>query len=225
MNNLIQKTVVGFLTLLLALAVAIFGPAGTLNFWQGWFYLLAFFGSTLLITLYLVKYDQTLLESRTEAGPTAETDKRQQVIQSLASLFFIGLFVIPGFDHRYHWSSVPTPIVWIADGFVVLGFLFIFFVFKENSYTSAVIEVADKQKVVSTGPYALVRHPMYLGAGVMLLATSPALGSWMGVPMAILLMLVIAVRAVEEEKFLRANLQGYAQYTQTVRYRLIPFVW
>lgn len=225
MNNLILKTVLGFLTLLLALAVAIFWPAGTLNFWQGWFYLLAFFGSTFLITLYLVKYDQTLLESRTAAGPTAETDKRQQLIQSLASLFFIGLFVIPGFDHRYHWSSVPTPIVWISDVFVVLGFLFIFFVFKENSYTSAVIEVADEQKVVTTGPYALVRHPMYLGAGVMLLFTSPALGSWLGIPMAILLMLAIAVRAVEEEKFLAINLRGYAQYRQTVKYRLIPFVW
>ncbi|MFN8441844.1 MAG: isoprenylcysteine carboxylmethyltransferase family protein [Caldilineaceae bacterium] len=219
------KTVAGFVALFLFLALAIFLPAGTLNYWQGWLYLAAFFGSCFLITLYLVNYDQILLAGRVNAGPTAETEKSQQVIQSLASVLFIALYVVAGLDYRFHWSHVPTTLVWISDVFVVLGFFIVFLVFRENSYTSATIEVASDQKVITTGPYHLVRHPMYMGAGLMLLFTGPALGSWVALPLAVLMIVTIAARAAEEEKFLVTHLRGYDQYRQTVRQRMIPYVW
>lgn len=225
MNNLMLKTVLGFSALLLVLGLMLFIPAGTVRFWQAWLYLAVFFGSCFLITLYLVNYDQRLLAARVDAGPTAEKEKGQQVIQSFASLIFIGLYLVAGLDFRYHWSAVPTLLVWVANLFVAVGFYIVFLVFRENSFTSATIEVASEQKVITSGPYRWVRHPMYLGALLMLLFTPLALGSWVALPFPFLMLLVLSTRLLAEEKFLLANLNGYAQYCQTVRYHLIPFLW
>lgn len=225
MNNLIVKTILGFLALVLTLAVALFVSAGSLRFWQAWVYLGVFSVCVILITLYLAKYDPRLLASRVQAGPTAETQRNQQIIQSLASLFFIALFIIPGLDFRFHWSNVPTILSWIADAVVALSLFFVFLVFRENTFTSATVEVTKEQTVVSSGPYSLVRHPMYAGAFLLLLFTPLALGSWVGIPFALPVMLVIVVRLLEEEKFLAANLNGYEEYRRKVRYRLIPFIW
>src|SRR5215510_4749279 len=134
MGNLIVRTILGFAFLMLVLALALFIPAGSLRFWQAQVYLADFALCTILITAYLIKYDQELLAGRVKAGPIAETQRAQQIIQSLASLFFIGLFIISGLDYRFHWSNVPPVLSLIADGFVALGFYFIFLVFLENSY-------------------------------------------------------------------------------------------
>lgn len=225
MGNLILKTIGGFAFLMLVLALALFLPAGSWHFWQAWVYLAVFAGCTIFITAYLIKYDPKLLASRVKAGPMAETQKSQQIIQSLASLFFIGLFIVPGLDFRFHWSEVPPIVSVIADGFVALGFLIVFLVFRENSYTSAVIEVSPEQKVITSGPYRVVRHPMYAGALLLLLFTPLALGSWVALPCPLPLLLVIAARLLDEEKYLLANLSGYPDYYQKVRYRLIPFIW
>ena len=225
MNNLIVKSFLGLAFLVFCLGLALFLSAGSLAFWQAWVFLAVWTLSVLLITLYLIKYDQSLLASRVQVGPTAETQKSQQIIQSLAGLFFIGLFIVPGLDFRFHWSVVPPALSWISDGFVVLGFFIVFLVFKENTYTSAVIEVADDQKVITTGPYSVVRHPMYAGAALLLLFAPLALGSWVAIPFPIPLILVVIVRLLEEEKFLGANLSGYEAYRQKVRYRLIPYIW
>lgn len=225
MGSLILKSSAGLAFLLLVLALALFLPAGSLRFWQAWVYLAVFAVCSLLITAYLLKYDQRLLASRVKAGPAAETQKSQQVIQSLAGLFFMGLFVVAGLDYRFQWSSVGPIVSLIADGFVALGFLLVFLVFRENSYTSAVIEVAQEQKVIDTGPYRLVRHPMYSGASLLLLFTPLALGSWIAFPFTVGLILVVVVRLREEEKFLSANLNGYESYRQKVHYRLVPLIW
>lgn len=225
MGSLIARTILGFAFLMLVLALALFLSAGSLSFWQAWVYLAVFAICTLLITAYLVKYDLELLAGRVQAGPVAETQRSQQIIQSLASLFFIALFIVPGLDFRYRWSSVPPVLSWIADGFVTLGFFIVFLVFRENSFTRATIQVSAEQKVITTGPYSLVRHPMYAGAFVLLLFTPVALGSWVAVPFAIPIMLVVVARLLDEEKFLSANLSGYQAYLQKVRYRLIPFIW
>ncbi len=225
MSNLIVKSFLGLVFLVLCLGLALFLSAGSFGFWQAWVFLAVWTVSVALITAYLVKYDQKLLASRVQAGPTAETQKVQKVIQSLASLFFIGMFIVPGLDFRFHWSVVPPVLSWISNGFVVLGFFIVFLVFKENSYTSAVIEVSDEQKVITTGPYAAVRHPMYSGAILLLLFSPLALGSWVAIPFPLPLILVVVVRLIEEEKFLLANLKGYEAYRQKVRYRLVPFVW
>ena len=225
MNHLIVKSFLGLIFLDFVLALALFLSAGSLAFWQAWVFLAVWTVCVLLITAYLIKYDQKLLTSRVQAGPVAETQKIQQVIQGFASLFFIGIFIVAGLDFRFHWSVVPPVVSWISNGFVVLGFFIVFLTFKENSYTSAVIEVAEQQKVVTSGPYRLVRHPMYAGAILLLLFTPLALGSWVALPFPLPLILVVAIRAVEEEKFLRVSLGGYAAYCQKVRYRLVPYIW
>jgi protein-S-isoprenylcysteine O-methyltransferase Ste14 len=225
MGNLIVRAILGLAFLMLVLALALFVPAGSLGFWQAWLYLAVFALCTLLITAYLIKYDQKLLASRVQAGPTAETQKGQQIIQSLASLFFICLFIVPGLDFRFHWSQVPPLLSLISDGFVALGFFIVFLVFKENSYTSAIIEVSNEQTVITTGPYSMVRHPMYAGAMLLLLFSPLALGSWVAILFPLLMLFIIAARLLEEEKFLSANLSGYTAYCQQVRHRLVPFIW
>jgi len=225
MNNLLAITVAGFFFLMLMLALALFIPAGSLSFWQAWVYLAVWAVCVILITAYLIKNDQALLAGRVQAGPVAEPLKSQKIIQSLASLFFIGLFIVPGLDFRFCWSNMPPIVSLIADGFVALGFYIVFLVFKENSYTRATIEVSDEQKVVTSGPYRMVRHPMYAGALLLLIVTPLALGSWVAMPFSLPLILVIAVRLREEEQFLEKNLASYPEYCQKVCYHLVPYVW
>src|SRR5215510_8969024 len=200
MNNLIVKSFLGLVFLDLCLGLALFWSAGSFAFWQAWVFLGVWTVCVVFITAYLIKYDQRLLAARVQAGPVAEVQKSQQIIQSFASLFFIGLFIVPGLDHRFHWSSVPPIVSLIADGFVILGFYIVFLVFKENSYTSAIIEGADQQRVISTGPYSVVRHPMYAGAFLLLIFTPLALGSWIALPFPLPLILVIIIRLLDEEK-------------------------
>jgi protein-S-isoprenylcysteine O-methyltransferase Ste14 len=138
---------------------------------------------------------------------------------------FIAVLVVPAIDHRFGWSTMPPYVVAIGDILVVLGFLIVFLVFKENTFTSGTIEVASEQKVIATGPYAHVRHPMYVGALIMLLGMPLALGSWWGLFTIIPMTLVIAWRLLEEEKFLAKNLSGYSDYQSKVRCRLVPLVW
>jgi len=188
-------------------------------------YILVFTTSAALITLYLWNRDPRLLQRRLNAGPTAEHEQSQRLIQLVAALAFIALFVVSSLDRRFSWSNVPTSIVIAADIVVVVGFLVVFVVFRENTYTAATIEVAAEQAVVSSGPYALVRHPMYAGALLLLLGTPVALGSWWGLVMLIPMFLAIVWRLIDEEKFLSSNLTGYAEYRKIVRYRLIPLIW
>ena len=225
MKNLNIKAFGGLFFLVFVLALALFLPAGTLNYWQAWVFLAVWTVSVLAITLYLMKRDPDLLERRVEAGPVAEKEKSQRLIQSLASLAFIVMFVIPALDHRFAWSTVPLFVVVAGDILVAFGLYSVFLVFKENTFTSAVISVGTEQKIISTGPYAVVRHPMYAGAFIMLFGVPLALGSWWGLLPIIPMIIVIVWRLLEEEKFLAKNLSGYSEYRNKVRYRIIPFIW
>jgi len=225
MNTLNRKAFRGLLFLLLVMAALLFIPAGTLDYWQAWTFLAVYFASSLAITLYLIKNDPKLLERRMSAGPTAEKETTQKIIMLFASLGFIGLIIFPALDHRFAWSHVPPYAALAGDVLVVLGWLAIFFVFKENTFTSATIELAPDQKVISTGPYAFVRHPMYAGGIVMLLGVPIALGSWWGLLVIVGMMPALIWRLFDEEKFLARNLQGYVEYQKKVPYRLIPRIW
>lgn len=225
MDELTRKTVRGFTQLIAVLGFLLFTPAWTLDYWQAWVYLFVFSASSALIATYLRKNDPKLLERRINAGPGAEHEKTQKLIQLLASAVFMGAMILPSLDHRFAWSAVPLQVVVSGDVLTALGFLIVFLVFKENTFTAATIEVALGQRVVSTGPYALVRHPMYSGALVMLLGTPLALGSWWGLLMFTPMVCTIAWRARDEERFLYENLSGYKEYCQIVRYRLVPFAW
>jgi protein-S-isoprenylcysteine O-methyltransferase Ste14 len=224
-NNLTRKTVLGFTQLIAVLGILLLAPAWTLDYWQGWVYLLVFAASSASITIYLWRNDPKLLKRRTNAGPRAENEKSQKLIQLLASCAFVGAMVVPSLDHRFSWSAVPASVVVAGDVLAALGFLIVFFVFKENTFAAATIAVTADQRVVATGPYAVVRHPMYSGALVMLFGTPLALGSWWGLVMFIAMFLIIAWRARAEERFLLQNLSGYKEYCQIVRYRLVPLVW
>ena len=177
MNNLHTKAWVALLLLFLAMAALLFIPPWTLDYWQAWMFLAVYFAASAAITLYLMKKDPQLLARRMSGGPAAEKLPAQRIIMSLTSLGFIGLLVVPALDRRFGWSHMPPGVALAGDVLVGLGFLGVFFVFRENSFTSATIELAPDQKVISTGPYALVRHPMYAAALVMLLGIPIALGS------------------------------------------------
>lgn len=225
MNDVNKKALSGFLKLFVVVAVALFAVSGTVKYWQVWVFLVVFFGSSLWITFYLAKHDPKLLERRINAGPRDETEMSQKIIQLLAAIAFIAVLVVPALDHRFGWSTVPPYVCIVGDILVALGFLAVFFVFKENTFASAIIEVGSEQKIISTGPYAVVRHPMYIGALVMLLGVPLALGSLWGVLTIIPMTLVIVWRLLDEERFLAENLSGYSDYQSKVKYRLLPFAW
>ena len=225
MITLAVKAFAGFLNLFVILCLCLFLPAWSLDFWQGWLFLVCFFGPVLIITLYLLRRDPSLLQRRIKVGPIAEQRKNQKVVQTCASASFIFMFLVPGIGHRLHLSSVPTALVIIADVAIIVGLTIVFLVFKENTFTSATIEIAENQKVISTGPYEVVRHPMYSGALIFLSFTPIALNSWWGVLALPPLVVAIIFRLLDEERLLTKNLEGYSEYCESVQWRLVPRIW
>jgi protein-S-isoprenylcysteine O-methyltransferase Ste14 len=225
MNMLHLKAFAGLLFLFVAMAALLFVPAGTSDYWQAWTFLAVYFACSLALSLYLMIADPALMQRRMRGGPAAEKEPVQKIIMIITSLGFVGLLVVPALDHRFAWSQMSPIVALAGDVLVGIGWLAIFFVFRENSFTSATIELAPDQKVISTGPYALVRHPMYAGALVMLLGIPIALGSWWGILVLAAILPALIWRLFEEEKFLARNLAGYVEYQNKVRYRLIPAIW
>jgi protein-S-isoprenylcysteine O-methyltransferase Ste14 len=225
MSSLHRRAFVGLAVLFLVVASLLFVVAGTLHYWQAWLFLAVYFAASLAITLYLVRKDPTLLERRMSGGPFAEKEPAQRIIVFLTSVGFIALLVEPAFDRRFGWSDLPAYFVVAGDLLMLFGWLGIYFVFRENSFASATIESAADQRVISTGPYAWVRHPMYATALLMLLGIPLALGSWWGVLIVIAIVPALVWRLTDEERFLSQNLPGYPEYRGRVRYRLLPFVW
>jgi protein-S-isoprenylcysteine O-methyltransferase Ste14 len=225
MNILNIKALGGLVFLLLVIAALLFIPAWTLAYWQAWTFLAVYFASSLAITLYLMKKDPKLLKRRMSGGPTAEKEPTQKIIMWFTSVGFIGLIVFPALDHRFAWSHMPPYMVLAGDVLIALGFLGIFFVFRENTFSSSTIEITPHQKVISTGPYSRIRHPMYAGALIMLVGIPIALGSWWGLLVIVAMMPALIWRLFDEETFLVTNLPGYVEYQKHVPYRLIPLVW
>jgi protein-S-isoprenylcysteine O-methyltransferase Ste14 len=225
MKDLHRKSLIGILRTFVMLMAAIFLPVWTLNYWQGWACLAAFFVPACVITVYVAKNDPALLERRLKAGVKAEVEKGQKVVQAIAGVVFLGDFLVPAFDHRFGWSRVPAYACAVGDLMMVLGFWVVFKVFKANSFTSGIIEVAEDQRVISKGPYALVRHPMYTGGLIMLYGIPMALGSWWGMLVNVPMTAAIVWRLLDEERFLMEKLPGYREYRETVTFRLIPLLW
>lgn len=203
----------------------LFGTAGTIRWWQGWVYLAIFAIASTLTTLDLVQRDPALLERRMRGGPTAEQEPTQRLIMLIASLAFIALLIVPALDRRFGWSDVPLWVILLGDVLVAAGFVVVARVYRENSYTAATIGVEAGQTVISTGPYAKVRHPMYSGALLYMFGTSPALGSYWGLIAFTVMLASLIWRLHDEERILVRELPGYAEYRDSVRYRLVPHVW
>ena len=225
MNVLYLKAMGGLAILFLVMASLLFLPARTFAYWQAWVFLAVYFFASIAISLYLITSDPALLARRMSGGPFAEKEPAQRVIMSITSLAFVGLLVLPAIDHRLRWSELSPGAALAGDVLVLLGWLGIFFVFRENSFSSATIELASDQRVISTGPYAWMRHPMYAAALVMLLGIPIALGSSWGVLIVVAMLPVLIWRLLDEERFLVTNLPGYDEYQRRVRYRLLPPIW
>jgi protein-S-isoprenylcysteine O-methyltransferase Ste14 len=225
MHRLNLRAFIGLAILVLVMVALLFGAAGTLHYWQGWAFLACYFLASIAITLYLARRDPALLARRMRGGPWAEKERTQKAIMSIASAGFIALLVLPGLDHRFGWSGMPAAAAIAGDLLMLLGWVGIFRVFRENSFTSSTIELAADQRVISTGPYAIIRHPMYAAALLMLLGIPISLGSWWGVLVVLALLPALIWRLLDEERFLSRNLPGYIAYQGRVRYRLLPRVW
>ena len=225
MNSLTAKALIGFVKKLLTVSLLVFVPGGLLDFWEGWLFLIVYFTPQLLTTIYLLKNDHELMQRRLKGGPAIETRVSQKVMMSLVNLFLILTVLVPAFDHRLGWSSIPPFIVIGADIAVLLGFLIQFQAFRENSFASQIVAIFPEQKVISTGPYGVVRHPMYSGALIVNLFTPLALGSWWGLPFALAWLILIILRLLDEEKLLTEQLPGYEDYCQKVHFRFVPHIW
>jgi protein-S-isoprenylcysteine O-methyltransferase Ste14 len=225
MTALTLKAYRAVLIIVAIMAALLFVAAGTLDYWQAWIFLAVYFVASLAVTFDLAQRDPQLLERRMGGGPFAEKETTQKIIMSLTSLGFIALIVVPALDRRFAWSHIPPYLALAGNLLVALGFLAAYFVFRENTFTSATIELAPEQRVISTGPYALVRHPMYAGGIILLVGVPLALGSWWGLLVVAAMVPALIWRLIDEEKFLARNLTGYPEYQRKVRYRLLPGVW
>ena len=205
--------------------LALFWPAGTFHYWQAWVFIFVFIFATMGPSLYLAVKMPNALQRRMKAGPFAETRPLQKVIIVGTVLSVAAVLVVSAFDHRFGWSTVPTALVVIGNVLVFLGLTMAQFVVIQNNYAGAAVTVEADQELVSTGLYGLVRHPMYVGTLVMMLGTPLALDSYWGLVFVAPALLILAVRITDEEKMLREELSGYQEYTQKVRYRLVPGVW
>jgi protein-S-isoprenylcysteine O-methyltransferase Ste14 len=212
-------------TSILFFAVLLFAPAGTLNYWRAWLYGFVFIGGSAVIAVYFLKHDRKLIERRMKAGPRAETEPTQKIIITIIMIGFLLLMFVPGLDHRWHWSNVPAWLALVCNAFVAASFAAFFVVLKQNSYAASTVRVETGQPVVSTGLYAIVRHPMYSGALSLMIATPLALGSYWGLLIAAASLPALIWRLLDEEKVLSRDLPGYTEYCRKTRYRLIPLLW
>jgi protein-S-isoprenylcysteine O-methyltransferase Ste14 len=222
---MLRKGLVSLAGLALAMGALIFVPAGTLDYWQAWLFVGCYFGASVVVSLWLMRNDPALLERRMRGGPLAEGERNQKIIMTITSIGFVALLVVPGLDRRFGWSHMPGVIAVVGDVLLLTGWWGILQVFRANTYAAATIQVAAGQTVISTGPYGVVRHPMYAAALLMLLGIPVALGSWWGVLVFAAIIPALAWRLLDEERVLVRGLDGYAAYKRKVRWRMIPHIW
>ncbi len=220
-KQLVRSSVLGTL----AMGALIFIPAGTVQYWQGWASLAVFIVCSGAYTAYLAKHDPALLKRRTEGGISHEKEFTQKIVMASLYAACIVLVVIPPLDFRFGWSSMPWPVSIVGDALVAFSFYVFYLVAKVNTYAAANIRVEEGQRVVSSGVYAVVRHPMYFAALFLFVGIPIALGSWWGLLLVPVFVAILVVRILNEEKLLVRDLPGYADYTHKVRYRLIPGIW
>lgn len=204
--------------------LALFLSAGTIRYWQAWVYLAVLAASSVPLMLFMIS-DPVLLANRMKFGPAVETRLLQKIIVVCAGLPYIAAFIVPGLDRRLGWSDVPAWLSIVGNLFVLLSMWMVYRVFKANSFGSATVDVVKDQRVIDTGPYAIVRNPMYSSAAVYFIATALALGSYWGLIPSTLAILALVWRLFDEEKFLTRNLSGYKEYCAKIRWHLIPGIF
>lgn len=222
LKKLKRKIIFMFPLSFIILAAMLFLPAGSLKYWQGWIFCAVILVPAFFTSIYFFKRSPEFLERRMKFK---EKEVRQKVIVKISSIFFFFGFLIPGLDYRFGWSSVPVWLVLVSDAIIASGYYLVFLAFRENPFAARTVEVFADQKVIDTGVYAVVRHPMYTGVILMFLFMSTALGSYWALIPFILVSAIIVVRTLNEEEVLRRDLPGYNAYCEKTRYRLVPFLW
>ncbi|MFX1276411.1 MAG: methyltransferase family protein [Promethearchaeota archaeon] len=223
MKKIKNKAIGRFSFLFILIALAFFLTAGTIFYWEAWLYLATFVIQMIIILRFLLKNDPELLKRRMEPK---ETQSEQKLIVKLSSVMILSIFIIPGFDRRFEWSAINPIMVIIADLIFLVGYQFFFRVLRENSYASRTVKVEkDSQKVISTGPYAFVRHPMYLAIIIMYGSTPVALGSYFALIPFIIILILMPFRVKGEERLLVKELKGYKEYMEKTKYRIFPRIW
>ena len=221
----IPKVLVLGLVELVVWGLMVFLAAGTFNYWQAWVFLVAFALSGWIPGIYLLRTNPVALQRRMRGGPTAETRMVQKAVMGGLQLSLAAMVVVSALDHRFGWSPVPTAICLVGDVLVAVGLSVVMLVVIQNSHAAATIRVEADQKLASTGLYGLVRHPMYTGNVITMVGIPLALGSYWGLVFVVPGLIVLALRIRDEEKLLQEELDGYREYTQKVRYRLVPLMW
>jgi protein-S-isoprenylcysteine O-methyltransferase Ste14 len=220
-----MQAVGGSLSGLVFFGIVLFIPAGTLNYWQAWVFIAVFIALSMTTTMYWALRKPEVLRRRMRSGPLAETRTVQKFAMVGVIATTIAVSVVSALDHRFGWSQVPTAVVVLGDVLVAVGYVLAMAVVTQNEYAAATITVESQQPVISTGLYGVVRHPMYAFATLIIFGMPLALDSYWGLLGVVAAVAVFALRIVDEEKALRADLDGYADYTEKVRYRLVPGIW
>ena len=221
-TKLFWQAMLKFTLGIILIGLLVFLPAGTLNFWNGWLFMGILFIPMFCAGIVMMLKDPNLLRSRLKAK---ETETEQQLVIKLSGLMFLLGFVTAGLSFRFSWLTVPRIVSYIAAAVFLLAYLIYAEVLRENAYLSRTIEVQENQKVIDTGLYAIVRHPMYSATLLLFLAMPLVLGSAAAFPIFLSYPLIIAKRIKNEEEFLERELDGYTAYKRKVKYRLIPYIW
>ncbi len=224
MKTIPKLWVFGFVEFLV-FGLMLFVPAGTFKYWQAWVFLVVVAISAWTPTIYLLRTNPVALEARMRGGPTAEARLAQKLVIGGLYLSLAAMVVVSALDHRFGWSPVPAAICLVGDVLVAVGLGVVAVVIIHNSYAAATVRVAEGQKVVSTGLYGMVRHPMYTGNVIMMIGIPLALGSYWGLVFVAPGVIALIARIRDEERLLQKELDGYREYTQRVRYRLVPSMW
>ncbi|WP_179474928.1 methyltransferase family protein [Mycolicibacterium vinylchloridicum] len=224
MNAVLRVAALGF-SQLVAIALLLFIPAGTFNYWQGWAFLAVFALTAWFPSIYLQITNPVVLQRRMRSGPIAEARAVQKMVMLGLYGSLVAICVVSALDHRFDWSSVPVPLCVLGNLLAGSGLVVTVMVAVQNTYASTTVQVETGQTVVSTGLYGLVRHPMYTGNVLILVGLPLALGSFWALAFVMPGVAVLAARIHDEEKLLGDELAGYREYTQKVRSRLIPYMW
>lgn len=221
-RSLFVQAVVKYLVGIILFSVLLFIPAGTLYYWNAWLLIGVLFIPMLIVGIILAIKNPELLRKRLNAK---EQESEQKSVMLLSALMFVSGLVVAGLDYRYQWLVLPRWLILAATILFLCGYLLYTEVLRENAYLSRTIEVQENQKVVDTGLYGIVRHPMYTAAIMLFLSMPLVLGSFFSFIIFLMYPAIIVKRIANEEEVLEKSLEGYSEYKRRIKYRLIPFIW